>query len=77
MSNLGDMEGLKGEKNEQQSDRAENRDQNEFYLTRFGAEKVRFFTKSALCLYLELCFLLRQGAQFQKIHETKMSESEK
>ena len=75
MSNLGGMEGLKGEKNEQQTDRAENRDQNERYLTRFGAEKVRFFTKSALCLYLELCFLPWQGAQFQKTHEKKLSES--
>ena len=43
----------------------------------FDVEKVRFFIKNALCLYLELCFLPRQGAHFQKIHEKKWSESEK
>ena len=51
--------------------------QNGLDLGRFGVEKVRFFTKSALCRYLELCFLPRQGAQFQKFHEKKLSESEK
>ena len=33
--------------------------------------------KYALCLYLELCFLPRQGAHFQKNHEIRGSESEK
>ena len=70
------MEGIKGERNEQQSERAENHDQNGLYLDRFEVEKVRFLIKHALCLYLELCFLLRQGAHFQKNHENKWSESE-
>ena len=39
---MGGMEGTKGEKNEQLSDRAENHDQNGFYLGRFEVEKVRF-----------------------------------
>ena len=33
--------------------------------------------KNALCLYLELCFLCRRGAHFQKTHGKKLSESEK
>ena len=66
---MGGMEGIKGERNEQQSDRAENHDQNGLYFGRFEVETVRFFTKKALCLYLELCFLRRRGAQFQKNHE--------
>ena len=42
MSSLGGMEGIKGERNERQSDRAENHDQNGFYLGRFEVEKVTF-----------------------------------
>ena len=64
------MEGIKGERNEQQSARAENHHQNGLYLGRFEVEKVRFVINNALCLYLELCFLLERGAHFQKIHET-------
>ena len=30
-------------------------------------EKVRFFIKNDLCRHLELCFLCRRGAHFQKI----------
>ena len=41
-SSLGGMEGIKGERNEQQSDRAENHDQNGLYLSRFEVEKMRF-----------------------------------
>ena len=37
------MEGIKGEKNEQQSDGAENNDQHGFHLGRFEVEDVRFF----------------------------------
>ena len=66
---MGGMEGIKGERNEQQSERAETHDQNGLYLGRFEVEKVRCLIKNALCLYLELCFLLRQGAHFQKNHE--------
>ena len=39
---MGGMEGIKGESNEQQSDRAEIHDQNGLYLRRLGVEKVRF-----------------------------------
>ena len=63
------MEGIKGERNERQSDRAENHDQNGLYLGRFEVEKVTCLIQNALCLYLELWFLPRQGAHFQKIHE--------
>ena len=41
-SSLGGMEGIKGERNEQQSDRAENHSQHWLYLGRFEVEKVRF-----------------------------------
>ena len=64
---MGGMEGINGRRNEQQSDRAENHDQNEPYLGRFEVEKVKFLMLNALCIYLELCFLPRQGAHFQKI----------
>ena len=66
---LGGMEGIKGERSEQQSDRAENHHQNGLDLGRFEVQKVMFLIKSALCLYLELCFLPQRGAQFQTIHE--------
>ena len=36
------MEGINGERNEQESDRAENHDQNGFYLRRFEVDEVRF-----------------------------------
>ena len=71
------MEGIKGERNEQQSERAENHYQTGLYLGRFEVEKVTFFINNALCLYLELCFLLKRGIHFQKNHEKRWSESEK
>ena len=43
----------------------------------WGVEQVRLFVKDALCLYSELCFLPERGAQFQKIHEKQLLESEK
>ena len=71
------MEGIKGERSEQKSNRAENQDRNGIDLGHFDVEKVRFFIKNALCLYLELCFLQQRGVHFQKIHEKSWSESEK
>ena len=71
------MEGIKGERNEQQSDRAENHHQHGLYLSRFEVEKLIYLIKNALWLYSELCFLPERGAQFHKIHETKWLESEK
>ena len=76
-SSLGGMEGIKGERSEQQSDRAENHSRNGIDLGYFDVEKVRFFVKDALCLHLELYFLCRRGAHFQKTHEKKLPESRK
>ena len=74
---MGGMEGIKRERSERQSERAENHDQNGLDLGRFEVQKVMFLIKNALCLYLELCFLQQRGVHFQKIHEKKWSESEK
>ena len=71
------MERIKGERSEQQSDRAENHHQHGLDLGTFDVEKRRCLIKNALCLYLELCFLCGWGAQFQKIHETKLPDNEK
>ena len=72
---MGGMEGIKRERGEQQSDSAENHHQNGLDLGRFEVQKVVLLIKNALCLYLELCFLLQRGAQFHKIHEKKLLES--
>ena len=74
---MGGMEGIKEERDEQQSDRAENQYQNRLYLGRFEVQKVRCLIKNALCLYSELCFLCGQGGHFQKSYEKRWSESEK
>ena len=71
------MDRIKGEGNEQQSDRAEKHHQNRLYLDRFEVQKVRLLIKNASWLYSELCFLCRRGAHFQKNHEKKWSESKK
>ena len=71
------MEGIKGDRIEQQSDRAENHHQHGLDLGCFEVQKVRFFIKNALCLYLKICFSLEREAYFQKNHENKLSESEK
>ena len=68
---MGGMEGIKGERSEQQSDRAENHHQHGLDLGRFEVQKVMFLIKNALRLYLELCFLCRRGVHFQKFHEKK------
>ena len=71
------MEGIKGERNEQQSDRADTHHQHGLYLSRFEVEKLIFLIKSALWLYSELCFLPVWGAHFQNKYEKKLLESEK
>ena len=71
------MEGIKGERNEQQSDRAENQHQNGLDLGRCEVQKVIFLIKNALWLYSELCFLCRRGAHFQKVPENMLPEGEK
>ena len=74
---MGGMEGKNGERNEQQSDRAENHHQNGLDLGSCEVQKVILLIKNALWLYSELCFLCRRGAHFQKVHEKMLPESEK
>ena len=64
------MGGIKRERDEPQSDRAENHHQNGLDLGPFEVQRVMFLIKNALCLYLELCFLLQRVVHFQKYHET-------
>ena len=52
-------------------------DQHGLYLGRFEVEKVRCLMWNALCIYLELCFLPRQGAHFQKNRKKMWSDSGK
>ena len=66
---MGGMEGIKGARSEQQSDRAENHHQNGLDLGCFEVQKVRFVIKKAWCLYLKICFPLQREAYFQKNHE--------
>ena len=73
---MGGMDRIKGEGNEQQSDRAEKHHQNRLYLDRFEVQKVRLLIKNASWLHSELCFLCRRGAHFQKNYENKWLESE-
>ena len=40
----------------------------------FRGRKVKFLMWNALCIYLELCFLPRQGAHFQKIRKKRWSD---
>ena len=63
------MERIKGERKEQQSDKAENHHQHGLYLGRFEVPKVILLIKNAFWLYSELCFLCRRGAHFQKNHK--------
>ena len=52
------MEGIKGERSEQQSDRVENHHQHGLDLGGFEVQKVRFFIKKYLGRSSKLCFLL-------------------
>ena len=74
---LGGREGIKWERIEQQSDRAENHHHHGLDLGGFEVHKLRFVFKNAVCLYLKICFPLEREAYFQKNHENKWSESEK
>ena len=51
---MGGMDGIKGERSEQQSDRAEKYYQNRFYLGGFEVEKSDFSLKM-LCGYIQNC----------------------
>ena len=72
---MGGMEGIKGDRIEQQSDRVENHHQNGLYLGRFDVERSRFVIKNVVWLHSELCFLPERGAHFQKHHGNKSPES--
>ena len=74
---MGGREGIKWERIEQQSDRAENHHQHGLDLGCFEVQKGRFFIKNALCLYLKICFPQQREAYFQKDHEKMLPESEK
>ena len=63
------MEEIKGERNELQSDGAENHHQNGFDLGVFEIQIMRLLIKNALWLYAELCLLLKRGAHFQNNHK--------
>ena len=51
---MGGMEGRNGERNEQQSETAENHNQKGLYLGPFEIKKVRFYFKM-LCVYISNC----------------------
>ena len=63
------MEEVKGERNEFQSDGAENHHQNGLDLGVFEVQIMRFLIKNALWLYAELCLLFRRGTQFRTNHK--------
>ena len=60
---------MKGERNEFQSDGAENHHQNGPDLDVFEVQIMRFLIKNALWLYAELCLLLERGTHFRKNQE--------
>ena len=62
---LGGMEEIKGERNEFQSDGAENHHQNGLDLSVFEMQIMKFLIKDALWLYAELCLLLNRGTHFR------------
>ena len=66
---MGGMERIKGERSEQQSDKAENHHQHGVNSGRFEVQKLRFLIKDALYLYTELRFLPRRGTDFHEIHD--------
>ena len=64
---MGGMEGIKGERNEQQSDRAKNHDQNEPYLGRFEVEKVNFFDVECFVYIFRIVLPTEAGSTFSEI----------
>ena len=71
------MEEIKRERNEFQSDGAENHNQNGLDVGVSEVQIMRFLIKNALWLYAELCLLLERGAHFRKNHKQKCLKSEK
>ena len=60
------MERIKGERSEQQRDRAEKLDEHGLDLGCFEVQKVRFVIKNTLSRSSKLCFLCGWGAHFYK-----------
>ena len=71
------MEEIKGERNEFQSDGAENHHQNGLDPGVFEVQIMRCLIKTALWVYAELCLLFERGAHFRKNHLNKWLKSEK
>ena len=61
------MEEIKKERNEFQSDGAENHHQHGLGLGVFKVQIMRFLIKNDLRLYAELCLLLERGSHFREI----------
>ena len=72
----GGMEGIKGERSEQQSDMVENHHQHGLDLGGFEVQKVRFFIKNSLGRSSKLCFLCGWGAHFYKKGGKRRPENE-
>ena len=68
------MEEIEGERNELQSDGAENHHQHGLDLGVFEVQIMRVLIKNALWLYAEMCLLLERGAHFRKNHKRKVVE---
>ena len=71
------MEGIKGERSEQQSDRVENHHQHGLDLGGFEVQKVRFFIKNSLGRSSKLCFLCGRGAHSYKKRGKRSPENKK
>ena len=74
---MGGMEGIKGERSEQQSDRVENHHQHGLDLGGFEVQKVRFFIKNDLGRSSKLCFLCKRGAHSYKKGGKRSPENKK
>ena len=66
MFSLGGMEGIKGERSEQQSDRAENHHQNGLYLGRFDIEKVILLIKKCFVAIFKIVLRMQAGSTFSE-----------
>ena len=71
------MEEIKGERDEFQSDGAEDHHQTGFELGVVEVQIIRFLIKNALWLYAELCLQFKRGTHFRKIMEKKCLKSQK
>ena len=70
------MEGIKGERSEQQSNRAENQHRNGIDLGHFEVEKVRFFHEKCFVSIFRIVLPMRAGSTIPEKSWKKYSESE-